>query len=149
MTDLWPTDLATVTRKPPGTILKEQAALLGMKTKNVVNASVRQAGVDEIPGKLFSFSFLITAPVLGNYTYRLFIIYYDIDLYPVQFIVDDAIAREIGVDQDSGQQLIAAHEEEFIEILSRILGSQKTRQVIRGILSHATGQNLGDNGAPG
>ena len=42
MTDLWPTDFGTVTTRSPLTILKEQAALLGSKTKNIVKASVHK-----------------------------------------------------------------------------------------------------------
>jgi hypothetical protein len=149
MTDLWPSDLATVAAKPPGTILKEQAALLGMKTKNIVNASVQPP--TNYHEKPFSFDFSITSPVLGNYTYPLFRISYDIGLYPVKFTVEDALARELGVGRESGQlgELIAEEEGEFIQILSRILGSKRTRQVIGGILSHATGQSLNDNGTPG
>ena len=60
--------------------------------------------------------------------------------------MDADIAREIGVGQRASygphDDLIALREEEFIKILSGILGSEKTRHVIRGILSHAIDQGL-------
>jgi hypothetical protein len=152
MIDLWPGDLATVTTRSPFTILKEQASLLGSKTKNIVNATVRDASVYK-DVKPFNYSFFIASPALGNYSYRLFTISYDVDFYPVEFKVDDAIAREIGVAQHGmpiGLQegLIAWQEEEFIRILSLILGSGKTRQVIRAILSHSTDQSHNDDVTP-
>jgi hypothetical protein len=153
MIDLWPNDLATVTTRSPLTILKEQASLLGAKTNNIVKANVRDASAYKGVVKPFNYNFVITSPALGNYTYRLFTISYDIDLYPVEFIVDDAIALEMEVGQHGApygprDELIARREEEFIKILSRILGSEKTRQVIRAILSHSTDQSLDVEGTP-
>jgi hypothetical protein len=157
MTDLWPNDLATVATKPPLTILKEQASLLGAKTKNIVGASVVRAvrTIDIVSAmngvvKPFCYNFIITSPALGNYTYRLFVVSYDIGIYPVEFMVDRAIAQEILGDQadERNQRLIASDEQEFIEILSRILNSEKTRQVIRAILSHATDQTPENAGTP-
>jgi len=50
--------------------------------------------------------------------------------------VDGAIAEEMGFKPRG--ELDATVEEQFIEILARILGSRKTRQVIRAILSQST-----------
>ncbi|MFI5455117.1 MAG: hypothetical protein ACHRXM_06660 [Isosphaerales bacterium] len=136
MTDLWPTDLGTVTTKSPLTILKEQASLLGAKTKNIVKATVKNAGQVFVPIMPFSYDFILNAPALDNYRYRLFAVAYDVDLYPVRFRVDDAIAKEIGI--KPGEEFFATGEEQFIEILARILGSQKTRHVIHAILSQST-----------
>ena len=41
MIDLWPKDLRTTTMTTPVTILREQASLLGVKTRNIVRAEVR------------------------------------------------------------------------------------------------------------
>ncbi len=147
MTDLWPADVATAAAKSPYTILREQAALLGAKTNNIVKAAVRDASANTELAKPFNYNFLITSPALGNYTYRLFMVSYDIGFYPVEFIVDDDIARELGVvppefSYGPPQELVASREDEFIRILSRVLGSEKTRRVIGAILSHAMDQGL-------
>jgi hypothetical protein len=134
MTDLWPNDLGTVTTKSPLTILKEQASLLGAKTKNIVKAKLQKSASNW--GVPFNYDFILNAPALDNYSYRLFIIAYDVDLYPVRFFVDDAIAEEMGI--KPREVLIATGEEQLIEILARILGSQKTRHVIHAILSQST-----------
>ncbi len=137
MTDLWPNDLATVTMRSPFTILKEQAALLGAKTSNIVKARVQRTHGRPLPAPspAFRYDFLITAPALDNYTYRLFYLDYDVDFYPVRFVMDEAIANELGIVR--GQALNAAGEQEFTDILKQIFASQKTRQVIQAILSQA------------
>jgi hypothetical protein len=134
MTDLWPSDLGTVTTKSPLTVLREQASMLGTKTKNIVKARIVRALSQSVSGSLpFNYEFLIHAPALDNYSYRLFIIRYDVDLYPVKFELDQAIAEEMAVNREQG--LIASGEEEFTQILARIFGSRKTRNVIHAILS--------------
>jgi len=136
MTDLWPSDLGTVTIKSPVTILKEQAAMLGAKTSNIVKARVLKTVPQSLAGTMlpFAYEFQINVPALDNYTYRLFIIRYDVDLYPVRFAsLDDAIAEEMGVSREQG--LSASDAEEFTEILARIFGSQRTRHVVHAILS--------------
>jgi hypothetical protein len=151
MTDLWPQDFGVITKNSPLAILKEQASLLGGKTSNIVKATVKKeseelAGLlrrakndamgvrsDAFGSRSFSYAFFLQAPALDNYTYRLFRIIFDVDIYPVRFFVDDAIAEELSINSKDG--VPAADEEEFKQMLSRILGSQKTRKVINAILS--------------
>jgi hypothetical protein len=150
MIDLWPEDLGTTATASPLTILKEQASLLGAKTKNILKAGVtryerspavisrnvvaaKSAAVADEP---FKYAFYLEAPALDNYTYRLFTAAYDVNLYPVRLAVDDDIASELGT--FSGLDLIASDEEEFKQLLSKILASQKTRKVVNAILSQST-----------
>jgi hypothetical protein len=79
---------------------------------------------------------MLYAPALGNYTYRLFDVSFDVDLYPARFTVDEAIAQEMGVDPQ--QPIVARDEDEFEKILSQILASQKTRKVIQAIYSQSS-----------
>ena len=142
MEDLWPDDLVDDgdLERTPVTILKEQASLLGKKTKNIVKAKVEKsdalyAGRNRVLGDL-SYVFLIYAPALGDYTYMLFAISHDIHLYPVRFLVDEAIANEMGLQQPE-KVAIANSEQEFVTILSRILKSQKMRQIVNVIRSQS------------
>ena len=128
----------------PVTILREQASLLGVKTRNIVKAEVRsyhapaasvQAGGAPIPSSpnalpLFNYSFNLVAPALGNYTYRLFYVAHDINLYPATISLDDDIAQEV---DNFGGEVQVSNEEEFKDYLSRILGSQKTLKRISTI----------------
>src|SRR4051812_17454221 len=93
MPDLWPADIAKTTTKPPVSILREQAALLGEKTKNLVKAEVR---LDEDRGdNAFGYDFFIIGPALQNYHFKLFSIGHDIDLYPLVVFLDQDITREL------------------------------------------------------
>jgi hypothetical protein len=145
MTDLWPSDLDTVTTRAPVTILREQASLLGTKTKYILKAEIaitaRQTG-----RRSFSYAFFLHAPALDDYRYRVFTIEYDVTLYPVLFQVDHAIAEELGFNFKTGTKS-AATEEEFLSILGQILQSNKTRQVIAAILSQSMDRSP-QNGDP-
>jgi hypothetical protein len=148
MTDLWPNDLGTVTTKSPVSILKEQASLLGARTKNLVKGAVAGAHNSLVGGfpNTFCYAFGIVGPALDNYTYRLFTIGYDENLYPVHFLLDDSVARELGVKREDG--LVASDEQEFQQSLIRIFASQKSRQVIHAILSHSLDRAPEGNSLP-
>ena len=71
MIDLWPDDIEHTSVKAPVTILKEQGALLGRKTDNLVEGVVaRDRRLFTEPGD-FRYSFYLAAPALGDYRYRL------------------------------------------------------------------------------
>ena len=63
----------------PLTILRGQAALLGDKTKHVVEARVDATAA----GGKFVHSFRLVVPALDHYQYELFRVSHAIDLYPV------------------------------------------------------------------
>src|SRR5208282_1331360 len=79
--NLWPEDFGVPKQVPPVTILRTQAALLGQRTKNIVEAEVKTAvsAPDE-----FMHSFNLVAPALDFYTYRLFFVTHGLALYPVK-----------------------------------------------------------------
>ncbi len=144
MIDLWPSEFSTVDQRSPLTILKEQASLLGEKTQNIVIAELEYtppAGGWRQNNYPFKYGFLLTCPALGNYRFGLFSIAYDIEMYPVSFILDSDVAEEIieqtHLEPGMNGELKASNEEEFIEILKRIFSSRKTARVIRALLSQA------------
>jgi hypothetical protein len=156
MSDLWPDDFDIQASEvwSPLSILQEQASLLGGKTKNIVRAKVTQvpqdfkaAAEDNVRRSVlesmgrddsttpFRYAFFLHSPALGGYQYRLFEVSYGIRFYPIRFKLDEEISQELGVDPDKG--ITADDESAFVEILSGILRSKKTRQVIQAILSQA------------
>lgn len=151
MPDLWPKDIEYTGLKAPVTILREQASLLGKRTQNIVTAEVAQPRDllvrmdqlrvinprDPLKPKAFFYAFHLVAPVLGNYRYELFTIANDIRLYPVMIYPDEDILAEIAPDA-SEKILVAETEDEFVEMLSKILSSQKTKHVIQAILAQST-----------
>jgi hypothetical protein len=140
MTDLWPQDLVEkVQERTPMMILQEQASLLGEKTKNIIKAKVEKSEFFGVGGKQnpgdFSFVFIIHAPALGNYSYRVFAMTYDVYMYPVRFLLEQAIAEEIGASSDG--VVSAVDEEAFMRVLSEVLGSRRMRRIINALLSQS------------
>lgn len=119
-TDLWG-DLAPLDVRPPVAILREQAALLGAKTKNLIRAKVETTVVR---GDL-SHSFDLVAPTLDNYTYELFRVYHGVrDLYPVKLLDD--------------RKLSLKTEQELVDWLGAKLSSDETKKLIGNLLAQVT-----------
>ena len=155
MVDLWKIKPEQLTHlRVPTMILNEQAILLGQKTKNIVTASVIPfdppkllANLGGIAGMFepsdnkskkvhtFYYGFLLVAPALNNYRYHLFTISHPIDLYPIRFDLDDNIKTEIGAEAD--QVLLAANEEEFLDILQSIFTASKTLRIIQSMYAQS------------
>ena len=115
-TDLWG-DLAPAEVRTPLSIMREQAALLGTKTQNLVEAVVSTVVV----GEEFTHYFNLVVPALSNYAYQLFVVSHRIDLYPLT------------VRNPEFRQL--ENEHEFVEWLGRTLSSIETRKIISNLLA--------------
>lgn len=151
MLDLWPKDIDIVNVTPPVAILREQAAVLGNKTKNLVLGEVTPA-VGETSEKLL-YAFFIVGPVLGGYRYRLLTIRYPVEMYPVEIFLEPEILTHVRAElavQVSDNALLqllgdltspalsAKSEEEFKAVLKAVFDSPKTRRVIEAIIAQST-----------
>lgn len=148
--DLWPDKIKVDKVITPVTILRQQASLLGKKTKNIVQGEVAnwKLGIGEEYD--FQYLFYIVAPALDNYRYRLLGLFYDVSsLYPVIIDVDDVeIQKEIpskfnykvktlGSTTEVKIIVKANSEEEFMEVLKAIFNSTKVLRVISVLLSQS------------
>jgi hypothetical protein len=115
--DLWPANIADSRLTTPVAILKEQAALLGEKTKQLVKGEV----VTQTTGNLFVHHFYLVAPTL-NYKYELFTVSHVINFYPLTL-------------RQTSQNVSIMNEEDFKEKLKEILSSQHTLNVVHSILA--------------
>jgi len=115
-TDLWG-EIAPTQVRTPAAILREQAALLGSKARNVVEADVTTFTL----GNTFYHRFNLVVPGLDGYTYELFTISTDVSPYPV----------DVG-----GKQMQT--EQEFTEWLRAKLSSPETKKIINNLLAQAT-----------
>ena len=117
--DLWPDDLADVNLVTPSVILKEQAALLGEKTKQLVKGEV----VTQATDKGFAHRFNIVAPTMG-YTYELFQLSHGVAFYPGSLRV-------------AGQNTFRTieSEEALKKFLKELFSSQQTLTIVRSILA--------------
>lgn len=99
--------------------MREQAALLGTKTKNLIEGKVETTSLDDI----FSHSFLLFVPV-WSYRYELFRITHKISLYPVR--VGGPLAPVLETEPD------------FVDWLRAKLSSPETKKVIGNLLAQIT-----------
>lgn len=114
--DLWPSDLLSAPDdKSPTAVLQEQAELLGEKTQNTVLATVETSG-DDMASRLEA-RFILVAPLLDNYRYVLFRIYWPTDGYPVKIRWNDT-------------EYVADDERGFRQYIQNILASHHTKKVI-------------------
>jgi hypothetical protein len=133
MIDLWPKDIEYTELRAPATIIKEQASLLGQKTKNLLKAEVLFSKTLETQDS-FYYTFYFVAPTLNNYRYKLFTISHGIKLYPVEINIDYDINAEISPQEKDGN-LVAHSEDEFLEILHKIFNADTTKQIMKSILA--------------
>lgn len=115
--DFWG-DLNLEEIRTPVSILRAQAALLGQKTQNLVEAEVNTFTSE---GKFFH-SFNLVAPALQDYTYRLFRVRHGIELYPITVLLP-------------APEKMLKSEDEFMVFVREILSSEQTRRIISSLLA--------------
>jgi len=114
--DLWG-DLEDKGPLSPRVILKQQADLLGDKTKHLVEADVRT----ESNGRIFFHSFVLLVKGLDNYKHELLTVSHGISLYPVT--------------TSSGRRLETP--QQFKNWLQENLSASATKRVVTNLMSLA------------
>jgi hypothetical protein len=118
---------------------------LGKKTKNIVQAEVREKGMRPANDLgQFAYIFYLVAPALDDYRSKLFEINYNLALYPVKIELDEEILREIrdmkipASSAGKGTSVIEANsEKQFKEFLKAIFNSKKVLRIISILLSQS------------
>jgi hypothetical protein len=123
--DLWP-DIERARIATPVTILKQQAALLGKHTGNLLEARVTTMSTSSG----FLHRFVIEAPALGGYQYELFDVRHDANLYPVQAQVSPRV-----VENPSDSNIVLISEQELVDWLGRVLKSTETKRILGSLLA--------------
>src|SRR6185436_13952765 len=126
--NLWPEDIAVTDAVAPVSLLKEQAALLGERTKNLVEGSVTSGVGKSLALMLeggFTYDFDIVAPALNYYRYRLFSISHGVELYPLTISGTDAL---------NSDEFEVNNEEEFLKALETIFSFEKTKRIISSLI---------------
>lgn len=121
--DLWPADLTNEpTARAPLLILREQAAKLGEKTANIVEAKVAAEPAPDGSQLLLRFS--LVAPALGGYEYVLFRVVQPVDLYPATLQTEEGT-------------YVADEEKSFKLCLEGLFRSARTRRIVSGLLAQS------------
>lgn len=116
-------------KNSPNLILEEQAKFFEKGVDDILYAKINNAKLNENESLKYKLAtnFSIVSPVLDNYTYVLLTVYSNPESnYPVL----------ISVNCDEGNnEYQCNNEEEFIDALSKILGSEKTTETISVLYS--------------
>jgi hypothetical protein len=157
MTDLWPKDIdkADDASETPYGILKEQASLLGKRTKNIVKAEVRQIASNDIDNLLefeiprqkreFAYEFNIVAPLLEFYRFRLFKIKQKVTkLYPLVLALDDPdLVKDLYPEKHGYPLEIPIKDRGSLEgELKKIFEAKSTKNLIRLLMNQSNVSNL-------
>jgi len=124
--DLWGDIEITRLPRNPKQILKEQADVIGEKTKFVLRGKVIGGSREKEGRPAFSSMLLINAKRLDNYTYNLLLIEYPLEMYPLKMH-----------SFPSGKSYTCGNEEEFVEDLGRILSSEEVMRTITALVSQS------------
>ena len=126
-TSLWPADLyIPPAQTPPITILREQAAWLGQQTRNLIEGEIitTDAGDSRMIHALEA-----RAMTLNGYTYTLFYVEHDINLYPV------TLYRSFAAAKAQADPIASANsEEEFKAALRKLFASEETRRTLGAMM---------------
>lgn len=136
MKDLWPDFTPAEGEVPPITILKEQASVLGVKLKNLIEADVETSTKDY--QRFLRHTLFLVAPVLNFYRYKLLDVeHLATQMYPV------TIRVSLDDQTNSMSEKQAQDEEEFKAVLKEVFASAQTRTVIENLLAQSLGANAG------
>jgi hypothetical protein len=119
--DLWPDLTGEPSVKAPLLILREQAAKLGAKTSNIIEAEVTAYPT---PDGQLSIRFTLKAPALNGYEYVLLTIRQPVDLYPV-YLTEDFFGDTV------------KNEQEFKHFLGELFKSDRTVQIISSLIAQS------------
>lgn len=116
-------------KNSPNLILEEQAKFFEKGVDDILYAKINNAKLNENEALKYKLAtnFSIVSPVLDNYTYVLLTVYSNPESnYPVLISVN--------CDEDNNEYQ-CNNEKEFIDVLSKILGSEKTTETISVLYS--------------
>ena len=135
MNDLWPDFAPAEGEVPPITILKEQASLLGLKLKNLIEADV-ETGTTDYQRYLRHTLFLV-APVLNFYRYKLL----DVE-HPATQMYPATIKVSLDDPASTTSEIKAENEDEFKAALKNVFASAQTKRVIENLLAQSLGAKV-------
>ncbi|MCH7859968.1 MAG: hypothetical protein IID14_09790 [Candidatus Marinimicrobia bacterium] len=126
--NLWGELPAVETERTPLVILREQCAILGELTENVLEGRVRKIW----KGNRFHLIMEIVAPALDNYVYTVLRVDHGIQMYPLEIVRLNLELDEIGRGNPAQH---CKNEAEYINVLRENLSSDTVRRVIMGLIT--------------
>ncbi|WP_333878996.1 hypothetical protein [Methylobacter sp.] len=119
--DLWPDLTGDPDVKSPLLILREQAAKLGAKTSNIIEAEVTANPSED---EFLQVRLILKAPALNGYEYVLLSVNQPIESYPA-YLADEYDSKEV------------KDEQEFKTSLEKLFKSDRTVKIINSLIAQS------------
>lgn len=136
-TNIWSDFPESVNVRTPVQILREQAALLRERTNGTLDARVEVSKVNDQndDGRVF-WDFVVVAPALLNYRYKILTIGQPTTFYPVTFDArsDGPHASSFSVNASPAAIKFAEDEDRFMALLVDAVKSERVQTAIKSLL---------------
>lgn len=133
----------------PKSILESQAAFLPKLTERKVYAQVQNISEEKLNAvptvkRDFNYGFYLKSDYLDKYSYNLFSIHHNINIYPLNISIGSDLKEEIEIDitfsgiekrVDSNNTFIVKDGEKFKYVIGAILKSENVRNIISSLIS--------------
>ncbi|MDB6000734.1 MAG: hypothetical protein JWP52_2433 [Rhizobacter sp.] len=144
MINMWPAQFEESPQVAPRAVVEEQALLLGGLTGGRVVAEVVEGDrLDRstLAGVAFIYRLELVGPYLNDYRFSVMTFYHDISMYPVNILLDEGIAAELGMRRNAAdsQMVVASDEQQLESHLQKILRTKRLRDVVGSILKLSRG----------
>lgn len=134
--DMWPNDFTVGINRSPKEIVDQQCSYLERATNAVVYANSYKSkpdpGILIMPGdnsKLW-YRMDIRGKYLEDYYFRLISYCHGIELYPCDVMIEKSIADDI----KKPTKCSVKNEDEFVELLKLVIGSERLRNIIGSMI---------------
>ncbi|HLK59727.1 MAG TPA: hypothetical protein VKU00_24410 [Chthonomonadaceae bacterium] len=127
--DLWPEDLRVPDETTPALLMRQQAELLGQRTKGRVEAEVITQALE---GGRLAHHFRLKATALGGYVHSLFIAVHNKN-HPYPVTVEQVVPRS--ATQGIDPIFICNSEQELEQVLRDLFASSEIRNAVESLLA--------------
>ena len=129
--DLWPEDLKVPDETTPALLMRQQAELLGQRTKGRVEAEVITQALE---GGRLAHHFRFKATALGGYVHSLFIAIHSKN-HPYPVTVEQVVPRSAKILQGTAPIMTCNSEQEFEQVLRDLFASSEIRNAVESLLA--------------
>lgn len=124
-------DIENLDVRLPVSILKEQASALTEETKGLLIGEIRTLGRNN-SGEI-RYTLDITVPTLNNYRYSILQVVQPVKIYPITIYASSENETYPSISND----------QEFVQTLQKILGSDETGRILSALLAQAQDSSSG------
>ena len=121
--DLWPSEFGYEDLTPPVTILRQQATILGQKTRNLVEGDVVTSSSS---AGYFAHTLYLVAPAMDGYRHCLFTVSHEVAFYPLHVVKCGASTT-----------VLCSNEAEYLEALQTVFAEEQTRKVVSALIAQS------------